>query len=199
MMRKTFVLMGFGIILIPYLLQIADCRTAAELMPMAIILSGVAYMLFRSRKYTKAACSPDTATGNNKKRTNTYYILALLTLSFIVFFAYSLRPAQISTENETLKISGIYGTTLSIKTIESVTLIESLPSGWRTNGIAAGAIRKGHFNLKGTGKCLLFTQSTDGPFICITSSGSVPVILDKKTPEQTRELYEKLKEKLHRH
>lgn len=195
MMRKTFVLMGLGVMAIPYLLQVAGFRIVTELVPVFIILSGVCYMLFQSQKYTKAPDVPDTTTGHNKKRrTKGLYTLTLLTCSFIVFFALSLRPARVITENETLKISGIYGTTLPLQTIDSVTLIESLPSEWRTNGIAAGAIRKGHFNLKGIGKCLLFTQSSEGPFIRITSSGSVPVILNKKIPEQTRELYEKLKE-----
>lgn len=195
MMRKTFVLMGLGTMFIPYLLQLAGCRTATGLVPVVIILLGTAYMLFRSRKYTNALNSPDTSVGNThkKQKAKGFYILAFLTISLLVFFAYGLRPARVTTENEALTISGLYGTALPLQTIDSVTLIESLPSGWRTNGIAAGAIRKGHFNLKGIGKCLLFTQSPDGPFIHITSSGSVPVILNKKTPQQTRELYEKLK------
>lgn len=180
MMRKTFVLMGLGVIAIPYLLQVAGFRIVTELVPVAVILPGVCYMLYQSQKYTKAPDVPDVTTGNKKQRTKGLYTLTLLTLSFIVFFALSLRPARVITENETLTISGLYGMTLPLQTIESVTLIESLPSGWRTNGIAAGAIRKGHFNLRGIGKCLLFTQSSEGPFIRITSSGSVPVILNKK-------------------
>ncbi len=201
MMRKTFVLMGLGIMLIPYLLQLAGCRTATGLAPVVIILSGTAYMLFRSRKYTKTPDLPDASTGttNKKQKAKGLYILAFLTILLTVFFVYGLRPARVTTENEALTISGLYGTTLPLQTIDSVTLIESLPSGWRTNGIAAGAIRKGHFNLKEIGKCLLFTQSPEGPFIRITSSGSVPVILNKKTPGQTRELYEKLKENRNRH
>lgn len=193
-MRKTFFIMGIGIIIIPYVLQRMGYLTEMALAPLIIIVGGVVYMLLQTRKYTKTLDSSEMAIKEkNKRNTKKYMAVFITVVPLFLFFIYSLKPATLSTENNTLKISGIYGTSIPIKDIETVSLKESLPGGWRTNGVSIGHIQKGHFKLHGIGSCLLFTQNNKGPFIYITFSNHPPIIINKKTPEQTRELYEEIK------
>ncbi|GHU56248.1 hypothetical protein FACS189411_06430 [Bacteroidia bacterium] len=51
---------------------------------------------------------------------------------------------------------------------------------------------KGHFRLEELGKATLFLNSGHGPYLLIYSSNHDPIIINRSSPEENRQLYEKL-------
>ena len=90
-----------------------------------------------------------------------------------------------------MQISGIYGKDYNLADIESVTLKDEKPiTTLRTNGFSIGGIKKGHFNVKNDGNCLLFV-SGNGKCIRIKIKSEIIYInLDDDTA--TMDLYDKL-------
>ena len=88
----------------------------------------------------------------------------------------------------------MYGITTSV---ESMELVESIPAIKRkTNGFNYGSTLKGSFDLEEFGPCTLFTQSKEGPFIFLKTTGGTPIIINTESKINTEELFGRLKGEL---
>lgn len=95
----------------------------------------------------------------------------------------SLQGGNVSYENNTLRISGIYGAELKKDEIKSITKVDVLPQvNLRTNGFGLGDIRKGffrtvdgkivHFILTSNNLPALHISTTSGENIYVNTLGS---------------------------
>ena len=118
----------------------------------------------------------------------------ILLVFVAVFFALCFRLPQITVEEETLKISGLYGREIPVSTIVSVALLDTLPRMSRTNGSDMGNRLKGHFKIKGGEKCMVFVVK-QAPYIELRTTDDLYYLnfLDK---EKTEILYGQFKASL---
>jgi len=81
---------------------------------------------------------------------------------------FGLVDNTITLQNKTLKISGLYGETISFSDIQSIELVEHKPSlSRRTNGYSLGFRKKGYFKTTQGEKIKLFINSKSSPVVLI--------------------------------
>lgn len=125
-------------------------------------------------------------------------IAAVFTLAILGNVAWiSLPPHFILTSNS-MKITGAYGSAVAYSKIDSIRLETDMPSvGFKSNGVNMGPILKGHFMVDNLGRSCLFLRSARGPVIVITlKDHGEPLLINMSDPDQTRHLYQKLKDRL---
>ena len=94
-------------------------------------------------------------------------------------------------------ISGSYGQSFPLKTIESVELIDSMPEiRMRTNGFSMMKIRKGHFLLGNDLPAMLYLEEEQGPYVLIMRRSLEPVYINFTDKEKTETLYKTLKQRI---
>jgi len=121
------------------------------------------------------------------------FCLALL-IGIPAMLSKSSQEPNVFFENENLRITGSYGETIPVKNIADITLLEQRPKiGMRTNGFAAGTVRKGHFKMDGIGKVKLFIMSNSGPYIRIQTVDRRTIFINFKNSEKTVDIYEKIR------
>ena len=101
------------------------------------------------------------------------------------------KEPEITITDQQMQISGIYGNDYNLADIESVTLNNESPvTTFKNNGFAMGGIKKGHFNVKDDGNCLLFV-SGNGKCIRIKTKSDV-IYINFADETATVELFNKL-------
>jgi len=116
-------------------------------------------------------------------------IVSVILLGSFGMVLYGGRAPEILVTSEYLEIGGMYGVRQPMKDIAEVALKDSIPQITRKiNGYNAGGIKKGAFYLEGLGRGTLFLQSSDGPFIFITTGDSF-IIINFRDSRKTEELY----------
>ncbi|HHV65378.1 MAG TPA: hypothetical protein GXX46_09955 [Peptococcaceae bacterium] len=90
--------------------------------------------------------------------------------------------------------AAMYDLSVEKSQIVSMSIIEDLPKGTRTNGYGGANKSFGHFYLEGYGKCMLYVYNQVGKFIVLELEGDNPryVIVNGKTPEETEALYQSI-------
>lgn len=116
-------------------------------------------------------------------------VVALTLIGSLGMVLYGARAPEILATREYLEIEGMYGVRQPMKDIAEVALKDSIPQITRKiNGYDAGSIKKGAFHLEGLGSGTLFLQSSDGPFIYVTTNDSF-IIINFRDSGKTQELY----------
>lgn len=120
-------------------------------------------------------------------------VVFVITAALIVpLFLYGGQDNEILVSDQEIKIKGMYGTTLANEDLLDVQLVDQIPRILaRTNGYAAGTVRKGNFKLEELGNVKLYLMSDQGPYL---------IIQDKKTyyivnfgdGQTTQTLYEEI-------
>jgi len=154
-------------------------------------------MLIRVQRFNPPG---ELTTGKNDKKQN-IIVLAAIVLSVVITAGvigsiyWASRPPQYIFHDKSLQISGAYGTALNYSEIDSVRLATKLPPiGYKNNGLDAGPILKGHFQVEKLGQCMLSLRSAHGPVIIITRKNhGEPILINLAEPAQTRNLYQKIK------
>ncbi len=97
-------------------------------------------------------------------------VIGLATLVFVIgVFAWGFKENQLLVNAKSIKVTGVYGEKIPFAEIKSITLIHSLPDiTIRTNGFAAGKVKKGYFNTREGKNIKLLVYSNNQPFILIT-------------------------------
>jgi len=119
-------------------------------------------------------------------------ILILVLVVFISVFYGGAKDYVITENGSQISIdAAMYDLSIEKNQILSVSTIDSLPRGSRTNGYGGANKSFGHFNLDGYGKCMLYVYKQVGQYIVLELEGDSPgyVIVNDKTPEETEELY----------
>lgn len=95
-------------------------------------------------------------------------------------------------ENGVVKINyPMYDFSFPINDVQKITLEESLPTGFRTNGTATAEYARGHFSLEKLGDAKLYIFKNSPPYIFIKLDG-LYVIFNNQDPASTKAIYDKL-------
>lgn len=124
-------------------------------------------------------------------RTAVIVIGVLVVGAVFVSMFLGVREPKITITDQQMHISGIYGNDYNLIDIESVTLNDKSPvTNFKNNGFNMGEIKKGHFDVKGDGNCLLFVLG-NGKCIRIKTKSEV-IYINFADEAATVELYNKL-------
>ena len=136
--------------------------------------------------------------GNKKGRAVFYGTVigvgVLLLGLFFVFLAldtsdYALRIA----ETEIVVQAPLYGFAFATEDIKSVSLVQNLPRGTRTNGAETSRYAIGNYTVGGYGPSKLYVYKNSPPYIYIELD-DLHIFFGAKTAQQTRDYYGKLQE-----
>ena len=123
----------------------------------------------------------------------------IMVVSFIlvgVLLFFSSRPTEVNLIDEGLQIHGMYGDVYAWDSIESIQLMEELPTiELRTNGSAVGSHLKGHFRTTELGSVKLFVDAEKSPFIYLEAEGRV-IIFNLEAEEETREVFKEIQKRI---
>lgn len=186
-MRKYLVFMGAGIMTVSPILRWVGLEHAISTFFIIIIGGGTVLMLIHINYIYKR---------NPLKynRLSLWFLIAVLAVAG-VFIVYSMRAPSIQVEDSLLTVSGNYGVTVPLSSIERAELIEELPVvELRTNGFSLHGVRKGYFRLEGIPKALFFLQSTKAPYLVIYRGDDVPIFINRSATVETRTLYDQIKQ-----
>lgn len=84
---------------------------------------------------------------------------------------------------------------IPLEQIQSAEYLETLPRGTRTNGLGSYRLLAGHFKSAEIGNYIRYTYVKCQEGISLKTDGGI-VILNQKTPAETRALYEQIKQHL---
>ncbi|MBV1757178.1 MAG: DUF3784 domain-containing protein [Dethiosulfatibacter sp.] len=114
-------------------------------------------------------------------------VITLIFVAFLMFF--SSQETKVTFLEEGLQIHGMYGDIYNWESIETVKLMEELPTiEMRTNGSALGSNLKGHFRTTEFGSVKLFVDTKKPPFILMQSNGRTVIF----NLSDIDEIYDKL-------
>ncbi|WP_445671303.1 PH domain-containing protein [Paenibacillus sp. FSL R5-0475] len=86
----------------------------------------------------------------------------------------------------------MYNYSFAMKDVQELTLVDSLPRGRRTNGVATDTVAIGNFKFDGFGKSKVYLVKNSPPYIVIKLP-DVYVLYNNKDATETERLYAELK------
>ncbi len=117
----------------------------------------------------------------------------ILGVTFMMIRSELTSPALAITSEHSVEIKyPMYSYDFSIDDIQELTLVDSIPSGAKTNGEATGKYARGYFRLKELGKSRLYIFKDKPPYIRIKLDSGY-IFYNEKEPGRTRELFEQLR------
>lgn len=106
---------------------------------------------------------------------------------------FSTTTMRIDIPSHTVSIdTAFYGTKFDEASVKSVTLVDSVPNSFRTNGSDDGYTAVGHFTVDGYGPSLLYIHESKPPYILIQLPGEC-IFYNEQTRDQTEAVYRRLK------
>lgn len=123
-------------------------------------------------------------------------IVLVLAAMFPVFYGSSKDYVIAENDSQITIDAPMYDLSIEKDQIVSVSTVESLPRGSRTNGYGGASKSFGHFTFDGYGKCMIYVYHQGGEYILLELEGDGPeyVIVNDKTPEDTETLHQSIKE-----
>lgn len=121
--------------------------------------------------------------------------LALIAAVFALVLFGGSRDYRVTVRGDVVAIdAAMYDMTIHRDEVVSVSELQQLPQGMRTNGFGGASQSYGHFNMDGYGACMLYVYNRVQPYIVVRlkGSGTACVILNGKTAAQTQTLYQTL-------
>ena len=117
-------------------------------------------------------------------------------LTFVIIIAvgallaFGMLGTSIKAEDELLKITGLHSQKILYSEMDSIELIDELPTiTAKTGGFSMAGKRLGSFKTDEYGKVNLYLFNNIGPFIYIEKKDGDMIIINSKEPEITEELY----------
>lgn len=128
-------------------------------------------------------------------KTLTYGLICIVILTVVGLTAFSFvmdfGKMELVIANDIVEMHApVYSYQFDVKDIRSITLIDTLPKGIRTNGASTERYSIGYFDLNGYGKSRLFIIGPS-PYIVIKLD-DLYVFLNGETMEQTQDYYNQL-------
>ncbi|WP_192930307.1 DUF3784 domain-containing protein [Alkaliphilus pronyensis] len=133
---------------------------------------------------------------SNGKVNRLSLIVVLIVMLPVLIFVFGLIgygnvQHEVIVEEEIIRITGMYGTSVSKEAITSIELLDDIPNIERkVNGFNLGNVRKGIFRLANWGNGRLYLQSNKGPYISIRYNVEGFILINYKSPEETIKVYE---------
>ena len=125
-----------------------------------------------------------------------FTIFALIAVLVGVLLYGNVKDYAVTVRDSSLSVdAALYDTTVEKRQVASVSVVDSLPDGTRTNGYAGAEKSYGHFTLNGYGKCMLYLYRGVGRYVVLKLGGNDPayLILNGKSPEETQNLYREIR------
>lgn len=120
----------------------------------------------------------------------------ILLALFLVFLSLDSANFELTiTDNQVEIHAPIYGYEVPLSDIQSVSLVDTVPGGSRTNGAATSKYRLGNFSIKGYGRSKLYVYNNQPQYI-VLELPDLYIFFSARTPEQTQEYYELLVDSL---
>jgi len=114
--------------------------------------------------------------------------------SFLLIRSEMTSPKLTVTSDQRIEIDyPMYSYSFDMTDIRQLTLVESVPSGSKTNGESTDKHARGHFRLKDIGKSRLYIFKNNPPYIQFVLD-DVHIFYNDEDSAKTRELYEELRE-----
>ena len=176
------IILGIGLIVLSLVVSLAGLSGIWSGLPMYFIfVVSLIYLV----KFVKLGPS-----GKNSKTAVIVIGVLVVGAVFVTMFL-GVKEPEITITDQQMQISGIYGNDYNLADIESVTLNNESPViTFKNNGFVMGGIKKGHFNVKDDGNCLLFV-SGNGKCIRIKTKSDV-IYINFADETATVELFNKL-------
>ncbi|MGE5422200.1 MAG: DUF3784 domain-containing protein [Ignavibacteriales bacterium] len=108
-------------------------------------------------------------------------------------------PPEFTLSDKAVCIGGAYGLTIDYADIEVIELTSVIPEiQGKIDGLDAGSIRKGHFQVDGWGRSLLFMRSyKKAPYLVIRSRKySEPILINFDNERETSALFHQIKSRM---
>ncbi|BCI64699.1 DUF3784 domain-containing protein [Coprobacter secundus] len=192
MMCNSFVIMGAGIIASHCFLRLVGSPMIINFLIPVFVFPITIYIFFQIHKY-----SHGTYINMLYHRSKSVWVVIVVVLTLCGAVFYSFRSPSVSLSMKDVTISGSYGQSFPLKTIESVELIDSMPEiRMRTNGFSMMKIRKGHFLLGNDLPAMLYLEEEQGPYVLIMRRSLEPVYINFTDKEKTETLYKTLKQRI---
>lgn len=122
-------------------------------------------------------------------------IVVLIAVGALMLFGWF--GTKITAEEELLRISGLHGQKIPYNEMESVEIIDRLPTiTSRTGGYSLGGKKLGNFTTAEYGAVKLYLQNGEKPFIFITGTDGKLFFLNTANPGETNGLYEEILSKV---
>lgn len=121
------------------------------------------------------------------------------TLVLMLFIPFTMKESEVTFKQDSINISGIYGTEIKYSDINSIKLgdkIEGNMKLFKTNGCAMENIDIGHFNIKGLGKARLFIMNSEKIDVEMKLKDGTYLMINYEDINKTKSLYEKLEGKV---
>lgn len=109
----------------------------------------------------------------------------------------SLKDYSITENGPEISIdAAMYDMSVERDQIVSVSIIDHIPDGIRTNGYGGANKSFGHFSIEGFGNCMLFIYNKVDKYIVLKLEGDAPgyVIVNGKSKAETEQLYRKIRQ-----
>lgn len=117
-------------------------------------------------------------------------VITLIFVAFLMFF--SSQETKVTFLEEGLQIHGMYGDIYNWESIETVKLMEELPTiEMRTNGSALGSNLKGHFRTTELGSVKLFVNTQKSLYIYLETVNGV-TIFNMNNEKETQDVFKEM-------
>ena len=190
-MKNGLIIIGLSIIIGYYFFNLIKFPLIANSMVTISGLGGIIILVIKAQKFDKNK--------SKAKQYSTYIILGIVSLFIFGSLYYGTQPSEITIDNESFHIKGMYGFELKNSEIQTALLIENIPAILlRTNGFSFGTIKKGHFKLEEYGICVLFLNSDKGPFLLITRKNGEKIVINYSNKTDTKQTYDRLNSVINR-
>ncbi len=156
------------------------------------------YILIKAQKYDKNIFDEHgkLRKGAGKQFAIPVVVITASLIFVVVLLSFSSQATKVSFLDEGIKIHGMYGDVYRWEDIDSVMLMDKLPTiTSRTNGSAIGSKLKGHFKTKELGSVKLFVDKQKPPFINLEVPGGI-IIFNMNSSDETWEVYMTLLDKI---
>ncbi|MBU2906802.1 DUF3784 domain-containing protein [Arenibacter algicola] len=183
--KKFHLFLGVSFIAIGLLLHFAIGESASGIFIGVYPILAYIYFMRESNKYWKGSSSKWNKIG--------LYVLVATLILVVGLLAMGFKENQIVIAPDSVQFQGSYGETLGASDIESVILVDHLPTiTSKTNGFALGSIRKGYFKTKEGEKVKLILNADNKAYLLFTKTNGEKIYFSAK--ENTSiELYNELK------
>jgi len=122
--------------------------------------------------------------------------VVIVGVSFLAVRSELSSPTLTINEQEEIAIQyPMYSYTFNLQDIQELTLVDSIPSGVKSNGEATSKYARGHFKLKELGKSRLYVYKNNPPYISLKLADQY-IFYNDIDPAVTQKLYEQLQQQL---
>ncbi|PYI51341.1 DUF5808 domain-containing protein [Paenibacillus flagellatus] len=122
-------------------------------------------------------------------------VVVVIGVSFLLVRSEIVEPVLTVTPEHTIEIDyPMYSYEFNVTDIEELALVESLPSGRKTNGEGTNQVARGHFKLNELGQSRLYVFKAP-PYIRIKLPDGY-VFYNERDPQQTERLFEQLRKRV---